>query len=201
MRFSFEDIRLAELERELRPGDGLCPLVVLDPSAATIRLTHLSAGRDATYVVIDNDRDTSANVNAASVTIGYAAFVEGTTLIYDLTDETLQGKARPFTCDLSRSQQRVYAILPVQIETIRIRLRAGQIEVVFLDACGERIAAALPFELTLSGANGEPVSSYACTDCDGHFVRARPASMGSMPADVTVRSLLTGREERITLRS
>ena len=200
MRFSFEDKRLVELERELRPGIGPCPLVVLGPTAANIRLTHFSAGRDATYVLVEDAGDRNAKDKTSAITIGYAPFVDGTTLIYDLTDETLQGKARPFICNLSRNGRHVYAMLPVQIEAIRIRLRAGQIEVAFLDACGERIAAALPFMLTLSGANGEPVSSYACTDCDGHFVRARPTSMGSMPADVTVRSLLTGREERITLR-
>jgi len=201
VRFSFHDNRLAELERELRPDDSPCPLVVLEPSAAAIRLTHFSAGRDATYVVIDDARYSSANITTASVTIGYAPFIEGTTLIYDLTDETLQGKARPFTCELGRSGRRVYAVLPVQIETIRIRLHRQQIEVEFHDALDERIEAALPFQLTANGGNTKRFGTYVCTAArDGRFTQAVPAAFGDAPWEIAVRSLLTGREERIKLR-
>lgn len=199
MKVSLHDNRLSALARELRPGDGPCPFVVLEPSDFKVRLTHFSAGRDATYVVLDRAPSMAA-AKFASVTIGFAPFVEGTTFIYDLTDETLQGKARPFICDFSRSQQLVYAVLPVQIETIRIRLHNQRIEVAFHDALGERIAAALPLALTLRDARDEARSSYACTDRDGRFVRALPTPADSMPANITVRSLLTGRDERATLR-
>jgi hypothetical protein len=200
MQFSFHDKRLVELERELRPGDGPCPFVVLDPPSANIRLTHFSAGRDATYVMIDDARDMSANRNTASVTIGYAPFVEGPTLIYDLTDETLQGKARPVSCDLCRNGRRVYAVVPVQIETIRIRMRRQQIEIEFHDALGERIQAALPFQLTASGASRDRIERYACTTRDGRFAQDIPDSLGAAPWTIVVGSLLTGRAEHATLR-
>jgi hypothetical protein len=198
MRFSFLDNRLAALARELRPGEGPCPFVVLEPPHFKVRLTHFSAGRDATYVVLDR---APIAARPAAVTIGYAPFVEGTSLIYDLTNETLQGKARPFTCDLTRSEQLVYAVLPVQIETIDIRLRGQQIEVEFHDARDERIEAALPFQLTATGASLERFESYACTDAGGRYSRALPASVGASPWTVTVRSLLTGCDERTTPRS
>ena len=192
--------RLSALARELLPGDGPCPFVVLEPPGFRIRLTHFSAGTGTTYVVVDRAPDITVGAKPVTVTIGYAPFVEGTTLIYDVTDETFQGKARPFTCDLSRSAQRVYAVVPVQIETIRIRLSAGKIDVAFLDACGERIAAALPFELTVHDAHNESLSSYASTDRNGQFVRALPAPLSSTPINITVRSLLTGRDESLDLR-
>jgi len=201
MRFSFHGSRLAKLAGELRPGDDSCPFVVLEPPAAEVRLTHFSAGRDATYVAIDHAPNIAANAKPAVVTIGYAPFVEGTTLIYDLTDEALQGKARPFTCDLCRSEQRVYAIVPVQIEMIQVCLRGQQFVVEFHDAVGERIEAALPFQLTATGASREHVESIACTRRDGRFSEAVPASIGASPWTVIVRSLLTGREQRTTLRS
>jgi hypothetical protein len=190
MEINLRDERLAGLSRELRPGNGPCPFVIAPSQDATTTLAHFSAGRDATYVVIEAAKP-------AAVTVGYAPFVEGTTLIYDVTDETLQGKARPFTCDLKPTKVRVYALLPVQMETIHAALRGRRIEVEFRDAGGERLEAALPFQLTLTSPNAQHRASFCSTDRDGRFVRVLES--GEDISAIAVRSLLTGREERAAL--
>ena len=191
MHTVLHDERLAALSLHLRSGDGDCPFVVRDPPGADVRLTHFSAGRDATYVVIQSSK-------LENVTIGYAPLVEGTTLIYDVTDQTLQGKARPFDCNLHPSGQRVYALVPVQIESIHVALRGWRLNVEFHDARGERIEAALPFHWTLSGANQQRRASYSSTNRDGQFVRGLQPG-GEEISSIAVRSLLTGREERAAI--
>jgi hypothetical protein len=183
------DERLATLSRELRAGEGECPFVVRPPHDATVKLAHFSAGRDAAYVVVEADK-------LAKVTIGYRSFVEGTTLIYDVTDETLQGKARPFECKLDSKHPRVYALLPVQIEVTQVVLRGRRLHVEFQDARGERIEAALPFQLTHNSANGKDCAYYFSTDRDGRFVREISDADRDELLSVRVRSLLTGREEQ-----
>jgi hypothetical protein len=185
------DKRLADLSHYLKPGDEPCPFVVSPPHDATTKLIHHSAGRDATYVVIEAAKP-------ATITIGYAEFVEGTTLIYDVTDETMQGKARPFACKLDRSRPRVYALLPVQIESNHVALRGQQLEVEFRDARGKRIEAALPFELTLSRDGGKTSVAYFSTTRDGRFVHKLAA--GEDTLSIVVRSLLTGCTEQIRAR-
>jgi hypothetical protein len=194
MEIDLHDDRLAALSRHLRRREGACPFVVRELRDAIVKLAHFSAGRDATYVVI------SSSSNAANVTIGYAPFVEGTTLIYDVTDEMLQGKARPFACSLPRGRHRVYALLPVQLETIHVALRERRLEVEFRDARGERIEAALPLQLTLTSASGKHRASYCCTARDGRFVRELDGFDGDERSSIAVRSLLTGRSESATLR-
>jgi hypothetical protein len=185
------DERLAALSRQLRAGEGECPFVIRRQREETVKLAHFSAGRDATYVALEADKP-------ANITIGYRAFVEGTTLIYDLTDETLQGKARPFECDL-RTGGRAYALLPVQIEAISLALRGRRIEVEFHDARGERIEAALPFKVMLTSADSKVRAYYSSTDRDGRFVREISDAERGELLSVSVRSLLTGRDELMQL--
>ena len=192
METLLRDERLAPLSRYLRPGEGECPFVVRDSHRADVRLTHFSPGRDATYVVIQSSK-------LEKVIIGYAPFVEGTALIYDVTAAAMQGKARPFECDL-RIGGRVYALLPVQIEAIRVALRGRRIEVEFGDARGERVEAALPFVLLLQTASRKVGAAYSCTDRDGRFVREIAEVEADELLSVTVRSLVTGCEERTALQ-
>ncbi|MDX1944290.1 MAG: hypothetical protein SFU86_02705 [Pirellulaceae bacterium] len=180
--------------RELRPAKLACPLVIRDFPAAA-QLHAYDGGHDVEYVIVER-----AAGEHIAITIGYAPRVEGTTLIYDLTAETLQGKARPFACDLSQPTPRCYALLPTQIEEITIQFvpatRSHTLVVEFHDAQSERIQGALPFRLVLRNAAGEVVSEeLACTGRDGRFTRAG-ISQGELPAggEVIVRSLLTGRE-------
>jgi hypothetical protein len=189
MQTLLHDDQLADLARELRPGEGECPFVVRPPHDAIVRLAHFSGGRDATYVLLEA-------LKPATVTIGFAPFVEGTTLIYDVTDQTLQGKARPFTCDLQTVKSRIYALLPVQIEAVHIGRRGERLQIEFRDARAERIAAALPFEWTLIGARDKPALAISSTSRRGQFVRDLGEAVARDLASVIVRSLLTGRVER-----
>jgi hypothetical protein len=193
MEILLHDERLEALARELQAGEGACPFVVLDPPESGIRFSHFSAGSDAAYVLVERSRP-------GGIIIGYASFVEGTTLIYDLTDETLQGKARPFACDLRRYERRVYALLPAQIETICLEPKERQIAVEFHDACSERMEAALPFHVIATAAGGRRHTTYGSTDRNGRATHAIPASLGAGPWSVQIRSLLTGRTALATLR-
>jgi len=193
MEIDLHDERLAALARELRAGEGDCPFVVRKPHEATVKLANYSAGRDASYVVLEADKP-------ATVTIGYAPFVEGTALIYDVTAAAMQGKARPFKSELNSKHPRVYALLPVQIEVTQVVLRGRRLHVEFQDASGTRIEAALPFQLTLNSAKGKDRAYYSSTDRNGRFVReTSDADKGDM-LSVSVRSLLTGCEERKALQ-
>jgi hypothetical protein len=193
MEIFSHDERLQALGRELQAGEGACPFVVLDPPESGVRLTPFSAGRDTTYVLVERERP-------GGVIIGYAPFVEGTTLIYDLTDETLQGKARPFACDLRRYDRRVYVLLPSLVEKIHLEPKNGQVAVEFHDACGERIEAALPFHVTATAAGGRHHRTYGSTDRKGRAAHAIAAPLGIGPWSVLIRSLLTGRSALATLR-
>jgi hypothetical protein len=177
--------------------------VVLDAAGLNVRLEHFAAGVDATYVVVQRAGSAGPLPQAAEITIGYAPFVEGTTLIYDLTAAAMQGKARPFACDLRRDAERVYAVLPVQVEGIRIRAEAAprrrQLAVEFLDAGGQRIAAALPLRLAITGSFGSPLDAFLATSRDGRLSVAVPESCGTAPWTVVVQSLLSDLHERATL--
>src|SRR5262245_23998849 len=108
--------------QELRPDRSPCPFVVEGEATKRIALSHYSAGRDATYVLVSRKSDSKMPMEELAVAIGYAPFVEGTAIIYDLTDETMQGKARPFVCHLSRRMARSYMLLPFQVEAIAVRM-------------------------------------------------------------------------------
>jgi hypothetical protein len=200
---TIDDLRLAGLERELLADPGSSPFVIDEKAARWIELRHYRGGRDATYVAVMR-RSPQFVVPSSPVvaTIGYARFVEGTTIIYDATDESLQGKARPFVCDLTHTPIRFYALLPVQIEEIVVLQKgmgdAAQIHVAFLDARGEPLEAALPFELQMCDSRGISFQSeYCATDRQGRFSRSLQRSFP--PATVRVRSLLTGRDASLSL--
>ena len=187
------DERFEALACELQDSEGACPFVVVDPPESGIRFSHFSAGRDAAYVLVERSRP-------GGVIIGYAPFVDGTTLIYDVTGEALQGKARPFGCDLRRYERRVYVLLPVQIEAIRLETKNRQVAVEFHDARGERIEAALPFQVIANAAGGRQHRTYGSTDRNGRATYAIPAPFGLGPWSVRIRSLLTRQSAQATLR-
>jgi hypothetical protein len=190
--------RLKPLWGQLRPADTPCPFVVNDDAAKHVELLHGSAGRDAIYIWVSIKWDGGLPLEKLLVTIRYAPFIEGTTIIYDLIDETMQGKARPFDCDLS-GLGRDYMLLPCQIERILIAVRDDGdnriVDVAFLDARNEIIQAALPFELTTLDSSGKALESYfATTNRNGKTHRKLPARCSR----TIVRSLLTGSEESVS---
>jgi hypothetical protein len=186
------------LASELRLGTGDCPFVVDSAAEKHISLMHFSGGRDASYVAVSRELGGPGSDDPLSVNIGYRPFVEGTTIIYDATAETMQGKARPFLCRLPGSQrQRVYAVMPFQIEGILMRAGNGRWSVGFVDARGELVEAALPFELRLVNEAGERLSAeYHCTDRGGRF-----SCDVARASRLIARSLLTGCEQSLTLEA
>jgi hypothetical protein len=192
--------RFKPLFRYLRPGEGACPFVIDGSAAKRVAISHHSAGRDATLVQIGRKWDGKLPLNDLAVTIRYASFVEGTAIVYDLMDETMQGKARPFVCDLTHRLSRMYMLLPYQIESASLGLREDDkrrvLRIGFTDARGEIIEAALPLELRVSGATGKLLSAtYAATNRLGQFDCELPDQCRS----IVVRSCLTGHEETVRL--
>jgi hypothetical protein len=114
----------------------------------------------------------------------------------------MQGKARPFVCEL-REELKIYALLPVQLESIDVRVEVSDLfapkkvlRVEFHDARGERLQAVLPFHLRLEGSDEKPlVQRYYATERDGRFV-SPPPLLADAPAGsrIVIRSQLTGWE-------
>lgn len=192
--------RLKPLFRYLRPGDGSCPFVIDAHAAKRVALSHQSAGRDATLVQLGRKWDGKFPLDDLAVTIRYAPFVEGTAIIYDVIDETMQGKARPFDCDLKHRFARMYMLLPYQIERAFLEVK-GQgegrtIEIAFLDARDEIIQAALPFQWSASHSCGRLLASnYAATNRVGQFRTELPMQAHR----VTIHCCLTGGDETLTV--
>lgn len=192
---------------------------VADPSllvsragaGSVLRIDQLDGGRDAQYFFISRKEQRHAFDRAIPVfpppreTIGFLPQVAGTDILYDLTDETLQGKCRPFVCDLTTMRCRVYALLPVQIETTALAaIGQGEdrnVTVEFHDACGRRLQALFPFHFRLAAGGSEIKTGYYYTNTDGQFDFSSTKLLVGLPAGskLTVRSQLTGRESSIDL--
>ena len=199
---------MTSLFPHLWPDVGPCPFVVDQDAAMQVVLQHYDAGRDASYVTVSrgSEKELSQGSNPLSdkpATLRFASFVQGTTIIYDATDETLQGKARPFACDLNRRSFRLYALLPFQIEGTAMQVKnvnsQRYLKVAFVDARGEKIQAAMPFELRLIDRDESTLASKDCaTDREGQFVYHLYYGAAA-PMKAVVRSRLTGREETMEL--
>jgi hypothetical protein len=172
--------RLHALWKELEGGKGECPFILDGADEREISLRHYDGGRDATYVYVWLQGIFSSQPGTvvapkvdATVKVRYPAFVAGTTIIYDATAEAMQGKARPFVCDLTKRALRVYALLPYQIEAVdaRAEVKDGNVHlrISFLDARGEIIQAALPFERHFITPKGTGLREYNVTARNGVF--------------------------------
>jgi hypothetical protein len=197
------------LREQLRPSDDE-PLFVPQAGAASkLRLRQFDGGRDAKYIVITR-ADPALDIDQPlAETIGFARSVQGVEIIYDATSAAMQGKTRPFTCDLTGIKSRVFALMPVQIEAIavtvkyyneRLLIRCG-----FLDAGGTRMLAALPFEATVISADGnQRARVFGCTERTQGSIEIRVA-ISSLKLgrrfQVVVRSLLTGFDQRVTVEN
>ncbi|HUE69780.1 MAG TPA: hypothetical protein VMP01_02730, partial [Pirellulaceae bacterium] len=173
---------------------------------------EIDGGRDAKFVVV-YARELPANwIPGIQETLTYSSDVAGTDLIYDLTGEFLQGKARPFVGDFREQPLRVYAVLPFQLEQIDLAAQqnvhhaAGResqaefklpLRLRFLDGRGEPISARLPYCIQTRHSG----SGFA----SGTYLTAQPQSDNAKSLFVpikplagrwtlSVRSLLTGDE-------
>jgi len=124
------------------------------------------AGRDVELVLVCAQRGDDGKALAIRETLTYRPDVAGTDLVYDLTGEFMQGKARPFECDLRMIPARLYALLPFQVESLSVTMpdsvkptaRQGvRFQVAFLDGLGRRTAGVLPCEAELRDPAGKVV--------------------------------------------
>ncbi len=131
----------------------------------------------------------------------YRKDIAGSDLVYDLTGRFLQGKARPFECDLSVQLVRLYALLPFQVEGLSViaKQQAGNvsIEMEYQNALNQRVKGALPCYAELRQPNGMVVwGRYLATSVDGHLKTAaelpREAPRGKW--SLVVRSELDGKQ-------
>lgn len=197
------------LNKQLRTDYGDCPFVVDRRFESAVLIENYNGGRDATYVFVSRGAEWSEESPAALPTIRFAPFVPGTSIIYDVTDATLQGKARPFACDLRKHHRRIYAVLPVQIEAIKIGYQIvredRQARVSFHDARGEQLEAVCPFEIQSTFEVGG--RSCVVTKDAPKLLRTTAGSgehnevlygLQFAPGTQTflVRSLMTGREHK-----
>lgn len=200
------DIRTDPLDplwRELLEGDGKCPFVVPDAAAKHVELLHYSGGRQATYVAIGHHPTSNENpADGPCIKVMFAPFVEGTAIIYNVTEMALQGKARPFFCKLEHGGHRLYAMLPYQIEAIKLTatLVKGklQFDVSFADAGGDVIQAVMPFEMRYVDQRSETrLKEIRVTNREGQHVDSYDYRWSVSPGRWTavVRSLLTGQEQ------
>ena len=196
---------------QLAPGQPL--FVSRTGPASRMTIDQFDGGRDAQYFLV---RQKIADCGYAlrymtdfsppRETIGFLPQVPGTDIIYDLTDETLQGKCRPFVCDLTTVRGRVYALLPMQIEAIALTaattLAGRTAHVEFHDARGQWLQAIFPFHFRIEadGSEIKDKAGYCFTESDGHF-DFPPELLADLPPDskLIVRSLLTGREQECTV--
>jgi hypothetical protein len=188
--------RFGSLSRIVAADQRPALFVPRGPAAELVRVHQFDGGRDAKYLVVIQ-REVARRCKGPRATIGFLPEVPGTAIIYDLTDQTLQGKARPFDCDLTSRALRLYALLPVQIEEIAVFMSSGQapkLKIEFRDATGKRLEAALPFRLQFHNRpRVGSKSTFGTTELNGQYVEQLRPGQG----EIAVISTATGREQSI----
>ena len=179
---------LSVLEKHLQADDRRCPFVIKGAAASDFALQSFRGGRDAVYVTV-----AKTSPDAINPEIHFADDLDSTSLIYDATAGCLQGKARPFVCDLTAIDSRIYVVLPYQIEGIASAIEQSAravLEVWHVDASEAAIPAALPFVLAITDARGETKVGYRSTNHDGRRHEQLPAPE-SNTRKIAIKSLLT----------
>ena len=186
-------------------------------SRSRLASVEISGGRDVKYVVVYAREVPTNGRPEFRETLTYRPDVAGTDLIYDLTGEFLQGKARPFVGDFRSLPLRVYAVLPFQVEQIDLaaqqrvaakympeqkadRVSVG-LRLKFQDATGASIAGRLPIFLGLRRDEPRETSGrYTFADDQGRperFVTHLDSTAGEW--SLVTRLLLTGVEWSLPL--
>ena len=214
--------RFGFLAQALRDGSFSRDAAIVPEAGVKSKLTSLevAGGRDVRYVLV-YCRGLSASWKPGfQERLVFGRHVAGTDLIYDLTGEFLQGKARPFVGDFRELPLRVYAVLPFQVERIDLAAQqrvavedlpedrtariSHEVRIQFQDATGSAIRGRFPIYVALR--RPEPRwerGSYAVTPAEG---TAQPwrhvAQIPSLDGDwsLIVRSLLTGDELSLPMK-
>lgn len=180
---------LRVLKKQLQPDERPCPFVIQGAAASDYALKYFRGGRDAVYV-----RVARISPDASNPVIHFADHLDSTSLIYDATAGCLQGKARPFECDLTAIDRRIYVVLPCQIEGIAAAIERSEravLEVWHIDASEATIPAALPFVLEITDANNQTTTGYRCTTQNGRHHEPLKATERNDIRKLAVKSLLS----------
>lgn len=175
----------------------------LVPAAGTRSLLHcvsFVAGKDVEIVLVRAKKDADGKPLKVKETLTYRQDVAGSDLVYDLTDEFMQGKARPFDCDLGEQPARLYALLPLQVESLSVEAesKSGKVDlkVEFRDGLGKRVQGALPCHAALRMPDDKVAwEQYLATSLDGTLTSTAelPSVAPQGKWSVAVRSLLDGK--------
>ncbi len=165
-----------------------------------VALTQIAGGADAKYVIAINDSYVSNQADWYQVKEQLKPTGEG--WLYDCTEEKSLGKLAPLTCDLTQTTARVFAVLPRELQSVSLAasqsVAAGQgvgLRVEFQDSAQKRLAAVLPFHITLNRPDGKVQQTYyRATTPEGTFaiILPIPANAPAGQWSVTVRSQLNG---------
>jgi len=158
-------------------------------------------GKDVEIVLVRAKHDADGKPLAVKETLTYRKNVAGTDLVYDLTGEFMQGKARPFDCNLREQPARLYALLPFQVEGLLVVVKQQQdaiaIEVEFQNALGKRVEGSLPCHAQLRTPGGKVAwERYLATSPEGKLTAtaALPPKSPHGKWSLIVRSLADGKE-------
>jgi hypothetical protein len=203
----FQFLKLALQAGSVRRDAAIVPQLGQRSKLASV---EIDGGRDVKYVIVYSRKVPENWQPGIEETLTYRRDVAGTDLVYDVTGEFLQGKARPFDCDLRKLPLRIYAILPFQVE--RLELAAQQrvtakympkhdtnhvaigLRLHLQDATGSLIAGRLPIFLGLRSQNGLDYGGYTCAQKGrpNKFVSQLESETGDW--SLVARLLLTGDE-------
>ena len=158
-----------------------------------------TGGKDVEIVLVRAKKGADGKPLAVRETLTYRRDVAGTDLVYDLTGEFMQGKARPFDCDLRQQPARLYALLPFQVDQLSVESDQQRdkihLRVAMLNALGKPAAGTLPCHAQLGIGGKVAWSSFLATSKNGTL-----ANTIDFPQDprgkwsLIVRSLLDGQQ-------
>jgi hypothetical protein len=175
-------------------------LVPAAGKGSSLNCTSYFAGKDVEIVLVRANLDSGGKPLAVKETLTYRQDVAGSDLVYDLTGEFMQGKARPFDCDLREQPARLYALLPFQVEELVVSAKqvAAKItvDVEFRNGLSQRVAGSLPCHVELRMPGGKVAwDRYLATSSDGALKAAAelPPQVPPGKWSLVVRSLLDGK--------
>jgi hypothetical protein len=185
----------------LADGQPKEPALVPEAGARSLlRCLSFVAGKDVEIVLVRAKQDADGKPLKVKETLTYRQDVAGSDLVYDLTNEFMQGKARPFDCDLQKQPARLYALLPFQVESLSVEVasKSGKVvlKVEFRNGLDKRIQGALPCHAELRLPDGKVAwNEYLSTSTDGMLTATAdmPPETPAGKWSVVVRSLLDGK--------
>jgi hypothetical protein len=194
---------LSQLKEKRHPA-----LVPAAGARSRLHCTSFDGGKDVELILVRARQDANGKSPAVRETLTYREDVAGTDLVYDLTGEFMQGKARPFVCDLNKLPARLYALLPFQIECLSVALLGQEgkaaeqgggvgFTVEFLDGLSRRAAGALPCHVELREPNGNAVwHRFLATSLEGVLTTAAAVPRNALAGkgSLVVRSQLDGKQ-------